>query len=88
MADKRQIFTPNRSTRSRTRLMLHISKEDAGRIGWRGHWGPVEITDLDSGTVLRVRSADCGAGCHCAAEVVKVVTKGHTAPAVLEEKAA
>ncbi|MDH7971300.1 hypothetical protein QH494_03830 [Sphingomonas sp. AR_OL41] len=81
----RHVFTPNRSTRSQTRLLLHLSTEDQRRVGARGRWGPVEITDLDSGARLLVRSAPCGSGCHCGAEVVRQIEPGHAALTVLDE---
>lgn len=87
MNDTRHVFTPYRSTRSDTRLHLHVSREDIAKIG-RGHWGPVDVTDLDSGARLRVRSAPCGGGCHCAAVVMRIIEPGHEAMSVFAEERA
>jgi hypothetical protein len=73
------LFTPFAPNSAR-RLKMDLSVEDSAKIPNRGYWGPVEVTDVPSGTVVLVQSADCGAGCHCAAEVIEVVRAGDTVP--------
>jgi hypothetical protein len=67
-------FTPYASPDSGTRLAVKLSDADWSKIGRGGRWA-AEVADLGSGLVLHVRDADCGAGCRCAAEVVKVATR-------------
>lgn len=66
-------FTPFISADDDTRLALKISESDSDKIGQGGRWS-AEVSDLDSGIRLVVRDADCGAGCRCAAEVVRAFT--------------
>jgi hypothetical protein len=69
-----RIFTPFEHPTSNHRLKMNLSDEDYRHIG-RGRWGPVEVTDLNTGVVVEVRGASCGsATCFCAAEVVRVVS--------------
>lgn len=70
------LLTPFCSEGSNRRLELRLTDEDSSKIPNRGYWGPVEVFDLDSGSILEVTSADCGAGCHCAAVVTKVIRLG------------
>lgn len=66
-------FTPYISPENATRLALRLSEFDWDKIGRSGNWS-AEVTDIDSGIRLIVRDADCGAGCRCAAEVVRAFT--------------
>lgn len=67
------IFTPYENTRSKHRLKMRLEGEDVSKIG-RGRWGPVTVTDQNTGAVVEVQGADCGADCFCAAEIVRVVS--------------
>lgn len=69
-----RIFTPMERPGTWDRLKMKLSDEDAARIPGRGHWGPETVTDLNTGVVVEVEGAPCGAGCHCAAVVVRVVS--------------
>ena len=69
--------TPFEYPGSRHRFAIDLDDADRSHIG-RGKWGPVEVTDQKSGARLLVRSAACGAACHCAAEVVHIVAQGHS----------
>lgn len=71
-----RIFTPFENPESNRRLELKLSDEDWPKIR-RGHWGPEQVTDLTTGTVVSVQGASCGEpACYCAAEVVEIVTEG------------
>ncbi|MER9496330.1 hypothetical protein NKI86_31715 [Mesorhizobium sp. M0320] len=74
------IFTPFESQTSGRRLLLKLSPEDKQK--WdskprRSHM-QMEVTDQTTGRRLVVRSASCGAGCYCAAEVVREIPTGST----------
>lgn len=68
------IFTPFENQSSNHRLKMQLSDEDGSKIG-RGRWGPVTVTDLNTGAVVEVQGASCGIDtCFCAAEIVRVVS--------------
>ena len=56
------------------RVRMEISGEDYDNYHDYGdnEYG-YPITDLNTGIVVRVRRADCGLGCRCAAEIVEVI---------------
>lgn len=71
-----RIFTPFVDTSTNKRVVMSLSDEDWSKIS-RGEGWSAEVTDQRTGTVVRVRGADCGAGrCFCAAEIVEIVRQG------------
>ena len=69
------IFTPYKSDRSQVRVHLELNDLDYNRIqdAKRKGYGSyrIKVVDQLSKRVVVVRDADCGAGCRCAAEIVK-----------------
>lgn len=68
-----QVFTPYVQGKHYRAYMLLDKKDGArlhsakvrDRVGWKE-----TVTDQNSGQRYLVKSASCGAGCHCAAEIV------------------
>lgn len=56
------------------RVRMEISGQDYDDYHeyGNGEYG-YAVTDQNTGIVVRVRRADCGLGCRCAAEIVEVV---------------
>jgi len=70
------VFTPYGNATSGRRVLLNIGDEDKAKVP-RGRWGPCEVTDVTTGTTVRVQSTSCGSGgCHCAAEIIEITVMG------------
>lgn len=50
---------------SGNRVILIVSEEDAAKVT-RHLTGTIEVTDLMTGTIHRLKGASCGLGCRCA----------------------
>lgn len=55
------------------RVQLSISESDRAQMVRGAPWRGV-FTDRTSGRSFECRDADCGAGCRCAAEIIREVT--------------
>lgn len=78
------IFTPNASKATDAAGIPAMPGDDSRCVmlaveGYRGGRGPGyhgTVTDIGTGTKWKVYGAPCGAGCYCAARVVRVAVKG------------
>lgn len=74
-APKGQLFTPYKNTTSDETINMRINATDMrnyDNLPQRSR-RTVLVTNMKDGKRYYVRRADCGAGCYCAAEVVKVM---------------
>lgn len=76
---QRRFFTPRKAHDSDERLKMHLSPEDAVKIG-RGRPWSAEVTDLDTGRRYSVKGAACGADASCFCDAI--VTYTHPMPDV------
>lgn len=78
MGQEQHLRYAYRSPESDETIELSLSAEDAAKFERGYRWGPHEMTDHNSGAVVSVQGAECGAGprCFCAAEIVEVITPG------------
>ena len=70
------LFTPYENTKSSKRIRMNISKADMAKfdkLPSKKNKKTITIKNLKNGKKYVIRRADCGAGCYCAAEVVKIV---------------
>lgn len=74
---QRAFFTPRKAHNSDERLKMHLSPEDAAKIG-RGRPWSAEVTDLDTKRRYSVKGAACGADATCFCDAV--VTYEHPLP--------
>lgn len=63
-------FTPRKSYDTNERYAMRLSDADRSKVG-RGRWPATDVTDLNTGTRYRVRSASCGLRCFCDAVVTR-----------------
>ena len=54
-----------------TRVMLLVDDADMARLDNLSRFGTTTVTDLLMDEVHVIRRAECGAGCRCAAEIVR-----------------
>jgi hypothetical protein len=69
-------FTPFENTKSGKRILMNISQEDMAnfdKLPSHRNEQTITIKNLKNGKKYVVRRADCGAGCYCAAEVVRIL---------------
>jgi hypothetical protein len=70
------LFTPFENTKSGKRIRMNISQEDMAnfdKLPSHRNEQTITIKNLKNGKKYVVRRADCGAGCYCAAEVVRIL---------------
>ena len=70
------LFTPYENTKSGKRITMNISQEDMAnfdKLPSQQNEQTITIKNLKNGKKYVVRRADCGAGCYCAAEVVRIL---------------
>ena len=70
------LFTPYENTKSDKRIRMNISQEDMAtfdKLPSQQNQQTITIKNLKNGEKYVVRRADCGAGCYCAAEVVRIL---------------
>lgn len=69
--DGLHLFTPYIREGSVVRAYIKLDDKDYAKVEGRGHSFDAIVYDHQSNTKLRVKDADCGAGCRCAAVIVK-----------------
>lgn len=66
------LFTPYVPGWGNLRAHMELDDADYAKIGRGSEWSAT-VYDHASGRIFTVRDADCGAGCHCAASIVREV---------------
>tara|TARA_Y100000389_G_scaffold204975_1_gene261485 strand:+ start:1927 stop:2265 length:339 start_codon:yes stop_codon:yes gene_type:complete len=84
------LFTPYENKKSGKTIRMNISKADMDKwdkLPSRSNKKTITVKNLKNGKKYVVRRADCGAGCYCAGEVVRIVKPTTTKTKTTKRKA-